>query len=158
MRKTMKFVRNRAFLQQINFSQYFRSNPKIFPFHQRKKIDMVFGSVMSMIVFRTTSKLLCPLLFFITLLNIQNCALGRDDEFQKNQDALNAVTLLKRNECGNSPPVPLFKIGKNNPPAFGINACTLAILFQSCPFDTYPLICLEYFNYDVPNIGPDLLK
>jgi hypothetical protein len=105
---------------------------------------------------RTTKKVFYPILFFLTIVVLQNCVVGTDDEFQKNQDALNTAFLLKKNECGNSPPFLLFKIGKNNPPTFGINACTLAIIMQPCPFNYYPLICLEYFKYDVPNIGPDL--
>lgn len=158
MRKSMKFTRIRAFLQHISFSKFNFSNPRFFSYHPRKKIKMIFTSNHFMDLVCSTFKSFYLVLFFMTILNLQNCLLGRDDEFQKNQDSLNAATLLKMNECGNSPPIPLFKIGKNNPPAFGINACTLAIILQSCPFSNYPLICLEYFNYDVPNIGPDLLK
>jgi hypothetical protein len=92
------------------------------------------------------------------ILSLGNCALSNDVDIAEMQMDLNAATLLKVGECGTSPPFPIFKIGKSKPPEFGVRACTVAILLQSCPFTSYPLICLEYYKYDVPNIGPDLLK
>jgi hypothetical protein len=97
-------------------------------------------------------------LAIFTIISLGNCTLSNNTDFEEMQMNLNAATLIKLGECGNSPTIPIFKIGKSNPPEFGVRACTVAILLQPCPFTSYPLICLEYYKYDVPNIGPDLLK
>jgi len=107
---------------------------------------------------RTTYFYIFFYLVIFYIFSFGNCALVNDVDFAEMQMNLNAATLLKVAECGNSPPYPIFKIGKSKPPEFGVRACTVAILLQPCPFTSYPLICLEYYKYDVPNIGPDILK
>jgi len=97
-------------------------------------------------------------LVIFNIISIGNCAVSNDVDYEELQMSLNAATLIKIAECGNSPPFPIFKFGKSRPSEFGARACTVAILQQACPFTSYPLICLEYYDYDVPFVGPDLLK
>lgn len=102
-------------------------------------------------------KTIYSLLFLF--LTVTVCGGESKEEVQKRIDTLNLAIVLKVQECGSRPEFPLIQIDKKtNPPEYGTRACTVEIIFQKCPFTTYPLICLEFYKYDVPNSGPSLLK
>ena len=50
----------------------------------------------------------------------------------------------KRAECGDAPLYPLFV--PPEPPLQGANTCAFAITDADCPFNDYPLLCLELFE------------
>ncbi|MDH5655291.1 MAG: hypothetical protein OEZ34_05255 [Spirochaetia bacterium] len=58
----------------------------------------------------------------------------------------------KAKECGNHPQyiLPVFE----DPKEYGVRLCSLSILRQDCPFNDYPLFCLEMLEVDLPYIGP----
>lgn len=76
-----------------------------------------------------------------------------DKATRKDKNTLNLIVEIKRKECGQSPP-PFSFLVPESASAYGVQVCTLAIIEAPCPFTTYPLLCLEAFNKDVPNIGP----
>lgn len=70
---------------------------------------------------------------------------------------IGAAIQFKANECGNQPAYPLILPGK--PPEYGIRLCSLLILGESCPFQNYPLFCLEVYSEDcefcdIPGLDP----
>ena len=99
------------------------------------------------------------ILSLVFILQLFGCGGESKLEVQKRIETLNMAILLKVQECGSRPEFPLIQIDKKtNPPEYGTRACTVEILFQRCPFTNYPIICLEFYKYDVPNSGPTLLK
>ncbi len=60
----------------------------------------------------------------------------------------------KEAECGHRPDFPLVFL--DDPSTFGVDACAFAIIRGECPFRQYPLVCVEAYNVDVPNTGPDI--
>jgi len=101
-------------------------------------------------------KLFIYILFIFTLLNLFYCT---DDSGKATTDEKNSLyyaILIKNAECGNNPGVVPFIT--NKPSKVGTNICMLAILNAKCPFQIYPIECLEYFKIDVPNVGPKLPK
>jgi hypothetical protein len=94
--------------------------------------------------------LLFILLFF-------KCSAESEATIQDRKDTLLFAILAKEQECGVRPEFPIISLNKKDtPPEYGTRACTVAILQASCPFTSYPLVCLEFYKYDVPNSGPRL--
>lgn len=58
----------------------------------------------------------------------------------------------KYKECGNQPNYIL--IVPHEPSQYGVELCSLSILRQECPFNDYPLFCVEMYEIDLPGIGP----
>ena len=63
----------------------------------------------------------------------------------------------KAKVCGHSPGYPLLL--PNTPSAYGVKLCALTIIRSECPFNDYPLFCLEIYSEvcdlcDLPLIGP----
>lgn len=70
---------------------------------------------------------------------------------------IGAAINFKANECGQMPAYPLIIPGK--PPEYGVRLCGLLILGQPCPFNDYPLFCLELYTEDcefcdIPGLDP----
>ncbi len=89
------------------------------------------------------------LVFAITL---SGCVIEDDD--MTNQDAygqLYSAIQYKQNECGQSPGY--FLIFPSEPTQYEIDLCSISIIRQECPFNDYPLFCLEIYG-DLPLIGP----
>ena len=64
---------------------------------------------------------------------------------------------FKANECNNMPAYPL--IIPPEPPEYGVRLCGLLILGEPCPFNDYPIFCLEMYANDcefcdVPGLDP----
>jgi hypothetical protein len=78
------------------------------------------------------------------------------DQKEANQLLISAY-LAKTAECGTDPGFPILSTSKY-PFEFSINACALSIIQSSCPFTSYPLLCLEVFKIDIPNVGPRIPK
>lgn len=98
-------------------------------------------------------------LMFITKISIMSagCALESEKEISERVDTLYMAILLKERECNTRPEFPILRFDKKQiPPKYGTRACTLEILLQPCPFLTYPVVCLEFYRFDVPNQGPDI--
>jgi hypothetical protein len=99
-------------------------------------------------------KTLLPSIFILLLLR---CSVESEAKIQERKDTLLFAILAKEQECGVRPVFPIISLDKKNkPPEYGTRACTVAILQSPCPFTNYPLICLEFYKYDVPNAGPKL--
>lgn len=58
----------------------------------------------------------------------------------------------KARECGNQPNYIL--IVPREPSQYGVELCSLTILRQECPFNDYPIFCVEMYEIDLPGIGP----
>ncbi|MBI41779.1 MAG: hypothetical protein CMF59_19460 [Leptospiraceae bacterium] len=58
----------------------------------------------------------------------------------------------KYRECGNQPNYIL--IVPREPSQYGVELCALTILRQECPFNDYPIFCVEMYDIDLPGIGP----
>ena len=59
--------------------------------------------------------------------------------------------------CGQEPAYPLLLPGK--PPEYGLRLCSLLILQGPCPFQDYPIGCIEMYNEvcescDLPGFSP----
>lgn len=78
------------------------------------------------------------------------------DQKEANQTLITAY-LAKSAECGNDPGFPILSQSKY-PFEYSVNACALSIIKSDCPFTTYPLLCLEVFKIDIPNVGPKIPK
>lgn len=71
---------------------------------------------------------------------------------------LNIAILAKASECGGTfPGYPLQPVEKEIK-EYAVQACTFAIIQTPCPFLNYPLICLEMFKIDIPNLGPQWIE
>lgn len=68
-----------------------------------------------------------------------------------------AAVVFKANQCGNEPQYPLLI--PRDPPEYGVRLCSLLILGQPCPFNDYPLFCVELYAdscefCDIPGLNP----
>lgn len=92
-------------------------------------------------------------LLTLLLSGLTSCVVTEDD--LSGADAWHEVYRAieyKAEKCGNRPDYML--IPPANPPEYGTRLCSLTIINLECPFDDYPLFCLEMYNIDVPGIGP----
>jgi hypothetical protein len=78
-----------------------------------------------------------------------------NETFHEKTKYLYSAIAFKNSECKGMPGFPLLIIDKKIS-LYGLNACITSIVLQDCPFENYPLICLEIFKYDVKDIGPQL--
>lgn len=82
------------------------------------------------------------------------CVTEKDDV--NTGDALSevyAAIQFKARQCGNSPGYPFIPLG--HPTAYGTRLCSLSIIRADCPFNDYPIFCLEFYEgVDIPGIGP----
>ena len=70
---------------------------------------------------------------------------------------IGAAIDFKANECGHRPAYPMVLPAR--PSRYGTRLCSLTIMRQACPFNDYPLFCLEMYSLeckvcDLPLIGP----
>jgi len=95
---------------------------------------------------------LLPILLFF-FFHIASCAVekGTMNTYDAWAEIYTAID-RKAAECGNHPPyfLPVF----NDPQEYGVRLCSLSIIRQACPFNDYPLFCVEMLGYDLPLIGP----
>ena len=101
-------------------------------------------------------KLISYILISLIIFIINSCSLD-DPSIMTEDDKKNLVFAIgiKANECGGGPGIVIFPID-DKVKKYSMQACTLAILQQDCPFTTYPLICIEIYKTDYPNAGPKL--
>ncbi|MCR9143676.1 MAG: hypothetical protein NXI24_15620 [bacterium] len=99
--------------------------------------------------------LLWPLILMTLLLACRSdeAAMDLNDAYSEIGAAIN----FKAQECGTMPAYPLILPGK--PTEYGVRLCGLLILGESCPFQNYPLFCLEIYSEqcdfcDVPGLDP----
>ena len=83
----------------------------------------------------------------------EDAVLNTDDAYTEIAAAIN----LKANECGNQPAYPL--IIPISPPEYGVRLCGLLIIGAQCPFNDYPVFCIEMYTRtcdfcDVPILNP----
>jgi hypothetical protein len=84
---------------------------------------------------------------------VDEAAMDLGDAYSEIGTAIN----FKANECGNMPAYPL--IIPPEPPEYGVRLCGLLILGEPCPFNDYPLFCLELYAdicefCDIPGLNP----
>ncbi len=94
------------------------------------------------------------ILIFPLLLGQFFCA--EDTNYVTEEDKKNLVLAIaaKASECGGvGPSFVAFPIEKKVE-RLSVQGCTLAILQAECPFQTYPLICIEIYKVDYPHAGP----
>ncbi len=87
----------------------------------------------------------------LTLFFFSGCM--EDDSFQQD-DAYNelyATIEYKAKQCGQRPPY--FLILPGIPTKYEVDLCSITIIRQECPFNDYPIFCLELYG-DLPGIGP----
>jgi hypothetical protein len=79
---------------------------------------------------------------------MKNDSLPRADATSEIYAAIDA----KARQCGSRPGYLLYI--PDNPPEYGTRLCSLSIIRQNCPFNDYPLFCLEMYRVKLPGIGP----
>lgn len=94
-------------------------------------------------------------LLFIAVLILLSFRCIVEDDKVPTEDAYSeiyAAIQFKSRQCGSMPayllPVP------QNPPSYGTRLCSLSILRAECPFNDYPVFCVEMMGIDLPGIGP----
>ena len=89
----------------------------------------------------------------ILFLSLTSC-LEKDDSMTRGDatSEIYAAIDAKARECKNRPSFLLLI--PDHPDTYGTRLCSLSIIRQSCPFDSYPLFCLEMYKVDLPGIGP----
>lgn len=90
-------------------------------------------------------------LFFILqiliFLYFISCDLPENKTESKDNISLGYAIGFKAYECGNYPNYPLFIAdGSAKPAQRDIQACSLTIIQQKCPFTHYPYYCLKIFK------------
>lgn len=68
------------------------------------------------------------------------------------QSEIYAAIAYKEGSCGQRPDFIL--IVPPQPSQYGTELCSISIIRMECPFDHYPMYCLELYNIDIPGIGP----
>ncbi len=94
----------------------------------------------------------------ILFINFSSCEM--ENKYYSNEDKRNLflTMIVKSGECGgNFPQLPIFPI-KKEIPLYAVQACNLAIIQSPCPVLEYPLVCIEMFQIDIPNLGPKIVK
>ncbi|HMV43357.1 MAG TPA: hypothetical protein PK079_00165 [Leptospiraceae bacterium] len=78
---------------------------------------------------------------------VVNCDLPEQTTESGDNVNLGYAIALKSSECGNLPNYPLYIAGGNaKPTQKDVQACSLAIIQQKCPFTNYPYYCLKIFK------------
>lgn len=81
------------------------------------------------------------LVFFIS------CDLPEEKTESKDNTDLGYAIAFKANECGNHPNYPLYVAsGSAKPAKRDMQACSLTIIMQKCPFEHYPYYCVKIFK------------
>lgn len=95
-------------------------------------------------------RLISIILRLTLFLFVLNCDVPEDKTESKDNINLGYAIGFKANECGNYPNYPLFiASGSAKPAQRDIQACSLTIIQQKCPFTDYPYYCLKIFkNFD----------
>ena len=99
-------------------------------------------------------KMKTPYLFLINLILILflfSCDLPEPTTESEDNVNLGYAIAFKASECGNYPRYPLYIAGGNaKPTKKDVQACSLTIIQQACPFKDYPYYCLKLFkNYGI---------
>jgi len=90
------------------------------------------------------------LIFFI----LPGCYYGERVEMIDANIMIFIASSYREQKCGERPVETLIVI--SNPTKFAVDACSFTLMRDPCPFTSYPLVCLELYDIDVPFIGPDL--
>ncbi len=93
-----------------------------------------------------------PILFY--------CDVPEDTTESGDNINLGYAISFKASECGNYPRYPLYiASGSAKPAKKDVNACSLTIIQQPCPFKDYTYYCLKLFkNYKYKNPIDDKKK
>ncbi|MCC6276259.1 MAG: hypothetical protein IT569_10410 [Leptospiraceae bacterium] len=75
---------------------------------------------------------------------------------EKSLNEIVAATLYKQDECKNFPGY--FLPPPKKPFKYGVDACVFSIIRTPCPFNQYPIICVEMYKVDVKGVGPKIDK
>ncbi|MBE7410461.1 MAG: hypothetical protein HS129_00110 [Leptospiraceae bacterium] len=73
---------------------------------------------------------------------------------EKTINEIIVATLYKIGECKQFPGY--FLVPPKEPYKYGVDACVFSIIRTPCPFNQYPLICIEMYKVDVKGIGPKI--
>ena len=100
-------------------------------------------------------KLFIYIILFFASIQVIGCSSseGRMDMADANLLILVASS-YREQKCGARPAHTFFVI--QDPVDFAVNACMFTLMRDPCPFDAYPLVCLELYDIDIPFIGPNL--
>lgn len=91
--------------------------------------------------------LVLPFLFFLTACP-EDTTVPDDEAMSQIYAAVN----YKAKECGNEPAYIL--IVPHEPTQHSVDLCALTIIRSECPFNDYPLFCVEMYDVDIPGISP----
>jgi hypothetical protein len=98
------------------------------------------------------------LIIVLSLLLLGQFFCVEDNTSVTDEDKKNLVLAIaaKASECGGvGPNFVAFPIDEKVE-RYSVQGCTLAILQAQCPFETYPLICIEIYKVDYPYAGPKI--
>jgi hypothetical protein len=73
---------------------------------------------------------------------ICNCAQSSTLDTEHANSQLFSAASYKSRECGNPIPTQALYVVSDNVPQRNIDLCTYAILRTSCPFDSFPTVCV----------------
>ncbi|MBI3396715.1 MAG: hypothetical protein HY042_12835 [Spirochaetia bacterium] len=92
-------------------------------------------------------------MFVLIMILVAAAACGSDikDQGDAYQEIYVAIA-YKKSECGSMPSFPLLV--PKDPPVYGTDACSMAIIAQPCPFTQYPPDCLAMYGAHVGGYGP----
>lgn len=70
---------------------------------------------------------------------------------------IHAAISVRIGRCGNQPGYPLLIL--DSPPSYGLRLCSLLIIQGECPFNDYPVGCIEMYtnecdSCDLPGFNP----
>ncbi|MCB1165866.1 MAG: hypothetical protein KDK37_10130 [Leptospiraceae bacterium] len=86
------------------------------------------------------------------LLLIAACAEDTTVPDDEAMSQIYAAVNYKAKECGNEPAYIL--IVPHEPTQHSVDLCALTIIRSECPFNDYPLFCVEMYDVDIPGISP----
>ena len=93
-----------------------------------------------------TALLLNAITFF------SGCVIEANLPAEDAQSEIYAAIAYKEGSCGQRPDFLLIVPAR--PSQYATELCSISIIRLECPFDRYPMYCLELYNIDVPGIGP----
>lgn len=101
--------------------------------------------------------LFSPLFFCLLLCSGWGCPVDTIVDLGTAYSEIGSAIDFKETQCGQKPNYPLLL--PNTPSAYGVTLCALTIIRSECPFNDYPLFCLEIYSEvcelcDLPLIGP----
>ena len=96
------------------------------------------------------------LLVLLITFALGGCLVGDDSvELNEAYSEIGAAIDYRATQCGNRPAYPLIIPGA--PSTYGTRLCSASILREACPFNDYPLFCLEMYTVECNGKGPNPL-